>query len=274
MPPQPITTDSRSAARWAGTHADLKAVNDSLSDCFKDMRQKEQSEWAVANPLPEELKADASKVEELTAEHLRIVREISRLTKDDRFTGSCCLELVNRPMEVMDDLENVLPSVNSDRIKYVHMRRKYLRDDVWMSASVDFESQRVGILVKGTDPWWVESTASRLEKKLRTRRPRWAPLASRWGFGLSQLAFGVLVAAIVWAVTDGLGMAPPWWALLGAVLMSFLATGNLLFLKWLLPKVDIYAPGSQPRGTTHLKWVDAAIAAAVVGLIFDMLLRR
>jgi hypothetical protein len=131
MPPQRITTDSRSAARWAGTHADLKAGNDSLSDCFKGMRQQEQSEWAAANPLPQELSAGASKVEEMTAEHLRMVREIRRLTKDDRFTGSCCLELANRPMEVMDDLEEVLPSVTRDRIKYVHMRRKYLRDDIW-----------------------------------------------------------------------------------------------------------------------------------------------
>jgi len=273
MPPQRITTDSRSAARWAGTHADLKAVNNRLSDCFKDMRQQEQSEWAAANPLPQELSAGASKVEQMTAEHLRMVREIRRLTKDDRFTGSCCLELANRPMEVMDDLEEVLPSVTNDRIKYVHMRRKYLRDDIWMSASVDFESRRVGILVEGTDPRWVESTASQLEKSLRARRPRWAPLASHWGSCLSQLAFGFLVAAIFWRVTDGPGVAPPWWALAGAVLISFLATGNLTFLNWLLPNVDIYSPGSQPTGTTHLKWVDAAIAAAVLGVIFDILLR-
>jgi len=271
--PQRITTDSRSAARWAGTHADLKAVNKSLSDCFKDMRRQEQSEWAAANPLPQDLSAGASKVEQMTVEHLRMVREIRRLTKNDRFTGSCCLELANRPMEVMDDLEEVLPSVTNDRIKYVHLRRKYLRDDIWMSASVDFESQRVGIFVEGTDPRWVETTASRLENSLRTRRPRWAPLASRWGFWLSQLAFGLLVAAIVWRLTDDPGVAPPWWALAGAVLISFLATGNLPFLNWLLPKVDIYSPGSQPTGTTHLKWADAAIAAAVLGVIFDILLR-
>src|SRR5664280_458569 len=78
------------------------------------MRQQEQSEWAAANPLPQELSAGASKVEQMTAEHLRMVREIRRLTKDDRFTGSCCLELANRPMEVMDDLEEVLPSVTND----------------------------------------------------------------------------------------------------------------------------------------------------------------
>jgi hypothetical protein len=271
--PQRITTNSRIAARWAGTHADLKAVNESLSDCFKDMRRQERSEWAAANPLPQDLSAGASKVEQMTVEHLLMVREIRRLTKNDRFTGSCCLEIANRPMEVMHDLEEVLPSVTNDRIKYVHLRRKYLRDDIWMSASVDSESQRVGIFVEGTDPRWVKTTANQLENSLRTRSPRWAPLASRWGFWLSQLAFGLLVAAIVWRVTDGPGVAPPWWALAGAVLISFLATGNLPFLNWLLPKVDIYSPGSQPTGTTHLKWADAAIAAAVMGVIFDILLR-
>jgi hypothetical protein len=67
-----------------------------------------------------------------------MVREIKTTDESDRFTGSCCLDLANRPMEVIDDLEEVLPSVTNDRIKYVHLRRKCLRDDIWVSESVDF----------------------------------------------------------------------------------------------------------------------------------------
>jgi hypothetical protein len=273
MRAQHFTTDSRCAVRWAGTHADLKVVNDSLSDCFKDMRQQEQSEWEAANPHPEALKADASTLEKLTAEHLRLVREIRRLTKDDRFTRYCCLESANRPMEVVDDVEDVLPSLSIDRIKYIHMRRRYSRDDIWMNASVYFESQRVGILVEGTNASWVESAAGLLEKNLRTRRPRWAPLVSGWGYWLSQVAVAGLVATIVWRVTDGLGIAASWWGLVGAALISFLAIGNVKFLNWLLPTFDIYAPASQPTGTTHLKWVGGAITAAVLAVLFDTLLR-
>jgi ABC-type transport system involved in Fe-S cluster assembly fused permease/ATPase subunit len=150
--PQRITTDSPSAARWAGTHADLKAVNNRLSDCFKDMRHQEQSEWAAANPLPQELSAGASKVEQMTAEHLRMVREIRRLTKDDRFTGSCSLELANRPMEVMDDkttLVNLLVRfyeidagrISLDGTDYAELTRDEVRrafgmvlQDTWLFA--------------------------------------------------------------------------------------------------------------------------------------------
>ena len=273
MPAQHIATDSRSATRWAGTHADLKTVNDGLSDCFRDMRQREQSEWEAANPVPEELKADASKLDMINAEHLRLIREIRRLTMDDRFTGYCCFELADRPMEVTGNFEKLPPSLNDSDIGYIHMRRRYSRDDVWMNASVSFESRRVGILVEGTNPFWVESAADLLEERLRVRRPVWAPLVSRWGYWLSQLAFGGLVAAIVWRVTDRLGRTPPWWGLLGAVLISLLVMGNPKFLSWLLPNVDIYAPASRPTGTTHLGWVGGAIAVAVLGLVADTLLR-
>jgi len=119
----------------------------------------------------------------------------------------------------------------------------------------------------------VESAAGLLEKNLRTRRPRWAPLVSGWGYWLSQVAVAGLVATIVWRVTDGLGIAASWWGLVGAALISFLAIGNVKFLNWLLPTFDIYAPASQPTGTTHLKWVGGAITAAVLAVLFDTLLR-
>lgn len=273
MPAQDIVTDSRSVTRWAGSHADLKAVNDSLSDCFEGMRRREQSEWEADNPAPEELRADASNVEKMTAEHLLLIREIRRMTRDDRFTGYCCFELANRPLEVMGSYEEALPSLNNDRINFIHMRHRYSRDDSWLNATVYFESQRAGILVEGTNPFWVESAADLLEERLRVRRPVWAPLVSRWGYWLSQLAFGGLVAAIVWRVTDRLGRTPPWWGLLGAVLISLLVMGNPKFLSWLLPNVDIYAPASRPTGTTHLGWVGGAIAVAVLGLVADTLLR-
>lgn len=273
MPAQHIATDSRSATRWAGTHADLKTVNDGLSDCFTDMRQREQSEWEAANPVPEELKADASKLDMINAEHLRLIREIRRLTMDDRFTGYCCFELADRPMEVTGNFEKLPPSLNDSDIGYIHMRRRYSRDDVWMNASVSFESRRVGILVEGTNPFWVESAADLLEKILVVRRPKWAPLFSRWGYRLSQFAFVGLVAAIVWRVTYGLGLAPLWWSLVGAVFISFLAIGNPRLMNWLLPNVDIHLPASQPTGTTHLKWVGGAIAVSVLGVVLDILLR-
>lgn len=273
MPAQHLITDSRSAAPWAGTHADLKVVDGILSDCFKEMRQREQSEWETANPVPEELKADATKMERITAEHLRLIREIRRITKDDRFTGYCCFELANRPMEVMGNFEEVLPSLDNGRLKYIHMKHRYFRDGIRMNASVHFESQRVEVLVEGTNSVWVQSAADLLEKNLGVRRPWWAPLLSGWGYRVSQFAFGALVAAIVWRVTDGLGGAPSWWGLVGAACVSFLAIGNPKFMSWLMPNVDIYAPASQPTGTAHLRWVGGIVAVAVLGVVFDILLR-
>jgi hypothetical protein len=273
MPAQHVTTDSRSVAPWAGTHADLKVVDGILSNCFKDIRQREQSEWEAANPAREELQADATKLEKISAEHLRLMREIRRLTKNDRFTGYCCFELANRPIEVMDSFKEVLPSLSNGRIDRIQVRCRYCRDDIWMNASVCFGSKRVGVLVEGTNPSWVEAAANLLEKNLRVRRPHWAPLVSGWGYWLSQVAFGGLVAAIVWRVTDGLGRALSWWGLVAAVFISFLAIGNPKFMTWLLPGVDIYAPASQAAGTTHLKWPGVGIAAAVLGVAVDILLR-
>jgi len=273
MPAQHVTTESRRAACWAGTHADLEAVSSTLSDCFKDARQRERSEWEAANPVPAELKADATSIEKITAEHLRLIREIRRMTKDDRFTGYCCLESADRPMEVMDNLEEMLPSLKGDQIKYVHMRRRYLRDDTWMKASVYFGRQRVGVLVEGTNPAWVQSSAELLEKNLRARRPKWALLASGWGYWVSQSAFGGLVAAVAWRVTDRLDGTSSWWGLVGAVFISLLAVGNPKFMEWLLPTVDIYAPASRPAGTAHLKWVGVMVVAAVLGVVVDILLR-
>jgi len=180
----------------AGTHADLKVV-DGMSNCFKDIRQREQSEWEAANPVREELQADATKLEKISAEHLRLMREIRRLTKNDRFTGYCCFELANRPIEVMDSFKEVLPSLSNGRIDRIQVRCRYSRDNIWMNASVCFGSKRVGVLVEGTNPSWVEAAANLLEKNLRVRRPHWAPLVSGWGYWLSQVAFGGLVAAIV-----------------------------------------------------------------------------
>ena len=86
----------------------------------------------------------------MTAEHLRMVREIRRLTKDDRFTGSCSLELANRPMEVMDDkttLVNLLVRfyeidagrISLDGTDYAELTRDELRrafgmvlQDTWL----------------------------------------------------------------------------------------------------------------------------------------------
>jgi hypothetical protein len=238
------------------------------------MRQQEQSEWEVANPAPEELKADASKLERMTAEHLRLIREIRRMTKDDRFTGYCCFELADRPMEVLDSFDELLPSLDNEHLKYVHMRHGYRRDNNWMNASVYFESQRVGILVEGTNPLWVASAADLLEKAVRVGRPKWGSLVSRWGYWLSQFVFACLVGAVFWRVTNGLGGVSSWWGLpVGAVLISFLAIGNPKFLDWLLPKVDIYPPVAAPTGSTHLKWVGTAVAAAVLGIAIDILLR-
>jgi hypothetical protein len=273
MPAQHVTTDSRSVAPWAGTHADLKVVDGILSSCFKDIRQREQSEWEAANPVCEEPKADATKLEKISAEHLRLMREIRRLTKNDRFTGYCCFEVANRPIEVRDTFKEVLPSLSDGRIDCIQVRRRYSRDDIWMNASVHFGSKRVGILVEGTSPSWVESAANLLEKNLRARRPHWAPLVSGWGYWLSQVAFGGLVAAIVWRLTDGLGRALSWWGLVAAVVISFLAAGNPKFMTWLLPGVDIYAPASAAAGTTHLKWAGVGIAAATLGVAVDILLR-
>jgi len=168
-----------------------------MSNCFKDIRQREQSEWEAANPVREELQADATKLEKISAEHLRLMREIRRLTKNDRFTGYCCFELANRPIEVMDSFKEVLPSLSNGRIDRIQVRCRYSRDNIWMNASVCFGSKRVGVLVEGTNPSWVEAAANLLEKNLRVRRPHWAPLVSGWGYWLSQVAFGGLVAAIV-----------------------------------------------------------------------------
>ena len=177
-PAQHVTADSRSVAPWAGTHAGLKVLDGILSDCFKDIRQREQSESEAANPVREELKADATNLEKISAEHLRLMREIRRVTKNDRFTGYCCYQLANQPMEVAGNFEDILPALSNGRIDYIQMRRRYSRDDIWMNASVYFGRKRVGVLVEGTSPSWVESAANLLEKNLRVCRPHWAPLLS------------------------------------------------------------------------------------------------
>src|SRR5665647_1915899 len=133
------------------------------------------------------------------------------------------------------------------------MRRRYSRDDIWMNASVYFGRKRVGVLVEGTSPSWVESAANLLEKNLRVCRPHWAPLLSGWGYWLSQVAFGGLVAAIVWRVTDGLGRVLSWWGLVAAVFISLLTIGNPKFMTWLLPSVDIFTPASQVTGSAASK---------------------
>lgn len=277
MAAQRIIIDSRSTAPWAGSHADLKAVNDTLSVCFLDMRQREQgeqSEWETANPeLPAGSEADATAMEKISAEHRRLTHRIGLLKMSDRFTDHCTCELVNRPIRVTGSFEEISSSLNNERIKSLYMAQSYCRDDIRRNASVRFGSRSVEISVDGTDPLWVESTASALGNNLGRRRPRWAPLLSPWGHLLSQLALVSVVAAIIWRVSGGLGSAASWWGLIAAVCISFLAIGNPESMNWLLPRVDIYAAGSQPTGTTHLRWAGGAVAAAVLAVVVDILLR-
>lgn len=273
MAAQRIIIDSRSTAPWAGSHADLKVVNDTLSVCFQDLREREQSEWEAANPEPEAVGADATALVKIAAEHHRLSHRISRLTMDDRFTDFCSYELLNRPIRVMGSFEEISPSLNSERIKYLYMAQSYFRDDIRRNVSARFGSRGVEVTVDGTDPLWVESTASAIAQNLRRGKPRWAPLLSPWGHLLSQLAFVSVVAAIIWRLTAGLGGALPWWGLIATVYLSFLAMGYSESRNWLLPRVEIYAPGSQPAGTAHVKWVGGAVGAGLLAVVVDILLR-
>ena len=60
---------------------------------------------------------------------------------------------------------------------------------------------------------------------------------------------------------------------MAAVFISLLTIGNPKFMTWLLPSVDIFTPASQVTGSADPKWVDVGIAAAVLGVVFDILLR-
>jgi hypothetical protein len=131
----------------------------------------------------------------------------------------------------------------------------------------------VEVTVDGTDPLWVESTASAIGQNLRQGQPRWAPLLTPWGNLLAQLVFVSVVGAVIWRATAGLGQAAHWWALIAALYLCVLATGNPQSMSWLLPKVDIHAAGSQPAGTTHLRWVGGALAAGLLAVVVDILLR-
>ena len=273
MAAQRIIVDSRSTVPWAGSHADLSLVNDTFSVCFQDLRERELSQWHAAHPEPEAPKPDATALEKIAGEHRRLSHRISRLTMDDRFTDFCSYQLANRPIKVMGSFEEISQSLNSERIKSLYMAQSYFRDETRRIVSARFGSRGVEVTVDGTDPLWVESTASAIERRLRRGQPRWAPLLRPWGRLLSQLAMVAVVAAVLWRVTAGLGGAVAWWGLIGAVCLSFLAMGNPESMNWLLPKVDIYAPGSQPAGTTHLKWVGGAVAAGLLAVLLDLLLR-
>jgi hypothetical protein len=268
-----IIIDSRNTAPWAGSHADLKVVNDTLSVCFQDLREQEQSEWEAGNPEPEAPSQYATALEKLAAEHHRLKHTISRLTMDDRFTDFFSYELLNRPIRVMGSFQEISPSLNSERIKHLYMAQSYFRDDIRATVSARFGGRGVEVTVDGSDPLWVESSASAIAQNLRRGKPRWAPLLSPWGHLLFQLAFVSVVAAIIWRLMDGFGGAAPWWGLIAAVYLSSFAMGNPESMNWLLPRVDIYTPGSQPAGTAHLKWVGGAVAAGLLAVIIDILLR-
>ena len=273
MAAQRIIIDSRSTAPWAGSHADLQAVSDALSISFQDVRDQERSEWKAAHPEPEPPRADASALEKIIGQDRALSHRISRLRMDDRFSDFCSYELANRPIRVMGTFQEIAPSLGSEPVKYLHMAHSYIRDDIRRNVSAHFGSRGVEVTVDGTDPLWVESTASAIGQNLRQGQPRWAPLLTPWGNLLAQLVFVSVVGAVIWRATAGLGQASHGWALIAALYLCVLATGNPQSMSWLLPKVDIHAAGSQPAGTTHLKWVGGALAAGLLAVVVDILLR-
>lgn len=272
MPAKRITSDRRDVAPFAGTFADVKETHHTLLECFKDIRDRERSEWDALNPEPEKAKSDASEPERRALEHSHQIREIKRSTMENRFSEYCTLEFVNRTMKVTGSFEDVSPSLSEGRIKDIYMMQRYFRDGSELQATV-LSGRGMVVLVEGTSPLWVESTATVLEKNLLARRPKWAFLTTTWGYMLSASVFGGIVAAIVLRGANGLQKDPPWWGLLGALYLGSLAILNPKFMNWMFPMVDIHAAGTQPIGATHLKWVGGTVAAAILGVIFDILLR-
>ena len=273
MAAQRIIIDSRSTAPWAGSHADLQAVNDALSISFQDVRDQELSEWRAAHPEPEPARADASALEKILGQDRALSHRISRLRMDDRFSDFCSYELADRPIRVMGTFQEIEPSLGSEPVKCLHMAHSYIRDDIRRNVSAHFGSLGVEVTVDGTDPLWVESTASAIEQNLRRGQPWWSPLLTPWGNLLAQLFFVSVVAAIIWRATAELGQAAHWWALIAALFLCVLAVGNPQSMSWLLPKVDIHAAGSQSAGTTHVRWVGGALAAGLLAVVVDILLR-
>jgi hypothetical protein len=273
MPAQRITTDRRMVAPWAGTYADVRGTHDTLLECFKEIGNREWSEWEAANPEPEAVKPDASDLEKRAVEHSHTIREITRGSMEARFTDYCSFDFVSPAMKVTGSFEDVSSSMVDGRLKDIYMMHRYFRDESQMNATVVSGRSGVHIIVEGTSPFWVESTANLLERNLLARRPKWASLTTVWGYMLSAFVFGGLTAAIVLRVANGLHKDPAWWGLLGVGYIGFLTIGNPKAMNWMLPMVDIHTPGSQPIGATHLKWVGGACAAAILGVIFDILLR-
>jgi hypothetical protein len=273
MAAQRIIIDSRSTAPWAGSHVDLKTVNDALSLCMQDVRDQERSEWAAAHPEPEPPRPDASALEKIIGQDRALSHRISRLTMDDRFSDFCTYELANRPIRVMGTFQEIAPSLGGEPVRYLHMAHSYLRDDIRRNVSAHFGSRGVEVTVDGSDPLWVEATASAIEQNVRRGRPRWAPLLTPWGRLLAQLVFVSVIAAIIWRATAELGQAAHWWALIAAVYLCVLGIGDPKSMSWVLPRVDIHAAGSQPAGTSRLRWVGGALAAGLLAVVVDILLR-
>jgi hypothetical protein len=267
-----LISERRRLAPWVGTYADLKKVDDALSECFRDQRRREQSEWVAGNPDLEKVKSDTSDLDRDNAEGVRSAREPGRNTRYANFAEQCWFEFFHQTRRMTGNFDEICSSLDGGRVKRVNMMHTYCRDDTQCIATVHFGLEHVLIIAEGSDRLWVDTTADLLERKLRARRPRWAPLISGWGYKLFQFAIAGLFAAIGFRIADGLHQDTEWWGWVGFIV--FIVMGNAKLRNWLLPGVDIHGPTCHATGITHLRWVGGAIAAATVTLLVDILLRR
>lgn len=268
---EPLISERRSLVPWVGTYADLKDVDNALSECFRDQRRRERSEGEARGSDLENVKSVASDLGRDDSGNVSLAAEPGRNTLYSNFAEKCSVEFFDQARKVTGKLDEVYSAFDGGRVKRVNLMHTHCRDDIHCIATVHFGLDRVLIIVEGSNRLWVEATADLLERTLRTRRPRWAPLISAWGYWVIQLAIAGLVAAVGSRIADGLHQDTEWWGWVG--LIAFLVMGNAKLRNWLLPAVDIHGPASQATGITRVKWGGGAFAAATVALLVDILLR-
>jgi hypothetical protein len=175
-------------------------------------------------------------------------------------------------LESLDEFRN-LPDLDLPQITAI---RFDLGD--WMGPSVAIRVVRKNSLspvlraeVKGDDRVWVEGLSRRLEDTLDHGR-RWP----RW-FQRDQIFFAIPVLASILAVVgspaaEALGLAKRngrWdtWEIIGTAGGPLLAVAAGLALVWLLPDLEILAPGQRRRVAKFRGWLIAAVAAIVLSLV-------